>query len=743
MPATERPSALLLGGSASPASRLAAWLLRTLPGRLLVLGLLIKFVTAVVGLFVSPLPRLLDALDTVGSLALVLVGAYALTRLTMWARRRLLWRVRRKLILSYVFVGLVPGLLIVVFFLLAGLLLFFNVSSFLAQSRIRSLGDQARFLAQSTQIELQRSTTAAAVQETLERRQTSAESRYPFISMAVVPISGLQCDDANPAPRRTRTPAIGSPLTVGPWTHLDAPERLPSWVTCEGFSGLIAYEAEPGPGEPESGNSTRLALRAVALPDDAAPGWAVILDMPVTSVITERIREETGIRLGEVSALPFGDRRARLPSGRTLEAGLQVTDEGRPRDAFIGPDWVAFLDYVDWETGQVSNATAAIQINVWQIYDRISTISAPRLGEMSFGQLLLVVLAVVGLLFLIIQFVALVIGFVLARQITGAVHDLFTGTQYLRNRDLTHQIPVRKRDQLGELAESFNAMTGEITTLLRENAEKVRLEQEIRTARDIQMKLLPQGPLLVPGLAVTAYCEPAREVGGDYYDFLPFSERKLGFLIADVSGKGTSAALYMAELKGLMLSLSRIHESPRDLLVAANRVIAPHIDAASFITMSYIVVDLDRSTMTYARAGHCPLIFLPAANGSALREAKVVAPDGMVAGLKLDDGQLFESLLQEIEMPLVPGDLIVLFTDGFSEAMNETFDCFGEHRLSQLIEQHGDLPFEDLREKIVAEVRRFAGAASQHDDMTMILLKVEELGVAAVAVPVPVTVGVS
>jgi serine phosphatase RsbU (regulator of sigma subunit) len=237
----------------------------------------------------------------------------------------------------------------------------------------------------------------------------------------------------------------------------------------------------------------------------------------------------------------------------------------------------------------------------------------------------------------------------------------------------------------------------------------------------------------MPGISVAALCVPAREVGGDYYDFLPLDDHRVGVLIADVSGKGTSAALYMAELKGLMLSLSRIYESPRDLLMAANRAIAPHIDAKSFITMSYIVVDLERQKMTYARAGHCPLIFLPGANGGAAREVRRLAPDGMVAGLKLDDGQLFDSLLEEVEIPLHPGDLDVLFTDGFSEAMNEAFDCFGEQRLGQLIEQYQDLPFDDLRETIVADVRRFTGAASQHDDMTMILLKVDQ-----VATPLPV-----
>ena len=108
----------------------------------------------------------------------------------------------------------------------------------------------------------------------------------------------------------------------------------------------------------------------------------------------------------------------------------------------------------------------------------------------------------------------------LARQITGAVHDLFTGTEHLRNRDFTHQIPVRARDQLGELAESFNVMTGEVTTLLKENAEKARMEQEMLAAREIQQKLLPQRAAERAGPRDTAFCEPAREVAGDYYDFL-------------------------------------------------------------------------------------------------------------------------------------------------------------------------------------------------------------------------------
>jgi serine phosphatase RsbU (regulator of sigma subunit) len=186
----------------------------------------------------------------------------------------------------------------------------------------------------------------------------------------------------------------------------------------------------------------------------------------------------------------------------------------------------------------------------------------------------------------------------------------------------------------------------------------------------------------------------------------------------------------MAELKGLMLSLSQLHTSPRKLLIDANRIISAHLDTRSFITMTYAVVDLRARTLTYARAGHCPLIYLPGAQ-AASRAVQILAPDGLVLGLKIDNGEMFERLIQEESLALGPGDLFVLFTDGISEAMSTSEECFGETRLGELIQEHGDLPFEELRERILREIQAFVGTASQHDDMTMLLLKVEEAGMTA------------
>jgi sigma-B regulation protein RsbU (phosphoserine phosphatase) len=704
---TTRP--LLPGASPSRMDVVRRWLLGSLPGRILLAGLAIKALCRTVGLVAPSAAATLDTIDAIGSLALVLVSGYGLARVIVWAKRRLLWRVRRKLILSYFFVGLVPGLLIIGFFLLAGLLLFLNVSTYLLQSRVRTLADQASFLAQSVVLEAEHGDPPEVLQRRLQQRHAQVVERYPFTSIAIVPVAKRQCPESGASPKSP----VPRPLRIGPWQHLDAPEQLPPWIPCDGFAGLLAYEA-PGP----NGLEDRLVLRAVALPAGANPEWAAIVDLPFTNAIEARLRDETGIRLGAVSAVPYSDPSVVTPRGRMLEARLADDDQA---ETTLGDGWVAFLDVRHWLTGATNQATVAIRFTVSEVYDRIIALSAPQ----TIFRLLIAVLAFIGVLFLIIQFVALVIGFILARQITGAVHDLFTGTEHLRNRNFRHQIPVRARDQLGELAESFNLMTAEVTKLLRENAEKARMEQEMLAAREIQQKLLPSGLLKVPGLAITAFCEPAREVAGDYYDFVPISDTKLGVLIADVSGKGLPAGLYMAQLKVLVQSLARTHTSPRDFLKAINRVVADNIDSKSFITMSYAIIDLERREMVHARAGHCPVIHVPGSAPAGLRKSQLLAPDGLVLGLKLDNGEMFDSMICEETISLGDEDLLVFFTDGISETMNEAFDCYGEPRLAKVLEQYAHLPFEQLRSFIFADLRAFAGTADQHDDMTMIILKIE------------------
>jgi serine phosphatase RsbU (regulator of sigma subunit) len=718
------PSPSLPSASPRPpaAGTRGAPLLRTLPGRAIVAGVAIKLLVAAVRLAGGSVPAIVGLLDSAAGLAIAGGAAYFLVRLFLRAKRRLLWRVRRKLTLSYIFIGFVPALLIITFFLLSGLLLFFNMSSYMLRTRLNALVDETRFLAQSAALELERAGGIGEMQQALSRRE-AAVTRYPFVSYAVVPAQRV-CNGPALAPGVPPT----NPITAGAWAHVDAPSRVPAWIPCEGQAGLVIVRTE--------GIRSDVAARAVVWPDGAS--YAVIVDVPLGDRLVRELQGDTGITLRNITALealegeapasdpqPTGVDAATSPPVRIFVGPVNMTMAGDPGERFT---WVTFMEYADWDTGDTRTLTASFSLAPAAVWERISGTSLSRLGNFNFGQILLIMLAVVGGLFLVIQAIALVMGLTLARSITGSVHELFAGTERVQHGDFTYKIPIPSRDQLGELAQSFNSMTASIEGLMLEAAEKKRLEEELRIAHEIQMSLLPQGPLVMPGLSATALCIPAREVGGDYYDFLPLDDHRVGILIADVSGKGTSAAFYMAQLKGLVLSLSAIHSSPCALLVAANAIIARHLDARTFITVTYAIVDLRARTMTYARAGHTPLIHVPGATNvvSPSRRARILAPSGMVVGLKLDHGEMFERLLEEETIQLGAGDLFVFFTDGISEAMNSADDCFGEVRLGQLVEDHADLPPDELRERVLREVLSFVDGAPQHDDMTMILVRVEE-----------------
>jgi sigma-B regulation protein RsbU (phosphoserine phosphatase) len=692
-------------------------LLHTLPGRAIVIGLGVKLAVFFIGLALGGVPQFFGVVDTVAGLAAACGIAYFLFRLIVVAKRRLLWRVRRKLILSYVFIGLIPALLLVAFSLLCGFLLFYSFSSYLVQSRLRALSEQAHFVAQSAALEIQRS-DGRDVAGILTLRQANAARDFPDASIAVVPVNRT-CGTVVPPP--TTQMAILRPHTAGPWAHVDPPETIPSWIGCDGFTGVLAYSHQRAT---DGVADTHLMVRSVAFPDASRPGYAVVVDLLVNDAIRQQLRKDTGVELKSVTAVPpRKDEDAKPLPGR---GGGEEKRGAAPSTTGLLSSLTSFIDYHDWSTGVSGPMSVTSALSVGELYDRISAAEG-SVGR-TLGQGLLIVLFAIGALFLIIEAMALIAGFALAKSLTGSVHALFTGTERVRQGDFTHKIAVRSEDQLGELALSFNSMTASIEDLLRQAAEKKRLEEELRIAHEIQMSLLPQGALVMAGLSVTALCVPAREVGGDYYDFLRLDDHRLGVLIADVSGKGTSAALYMAELKGLVLSLSEIHTSPRTMLIALNRIIADHLDARSFITMTYAVIDLRARTIAYARAGHTPLIYVPGAcSDGGPRQVQILVPDGMVVGLKLDNGEMFEQHLVEETIPLQPGDLYLLFTDGISEAMNGRDDLFGESRLGRLVETHAHLPSEELRERVLREIAAFVGDAPQHDDMTMILLKVDEL----------------
>ncbi|MBP7570224.1 MAG: SpoIIE family protein phosphatase [Acidobacteria bacterium] len=766
-PPVGRPE--LPGQVAGRLDALRHWATGTWAGRLILGGVAAKALAALVRWPLGREPLIVATVDVLGSIALVAAAFLILYRIQQRARRRLLWRVRRKLILSYVFMGVVPALLIVSFFLVAGLILFLNVASYLVRSGLGSVTADALNLARVMALEIRRTPGPADVDQILQQRQQALAARYPGASIALVPTGDLACapgenDDAmlsdpppppvpveQPAPNapgpsgaagtagtepqavRPAAPTGGKPVggakplpmrRSGPWAHEAPPAVLPAWISCRGFGGLLVLPARPG----DSG--VRGVLRGVGFVPGLKPAYAVVVDVPKNDALAQRLRETTSIKIGDLAPVSGPPSAEGQPTGASQAAARAATAAvpARSGSGEVGSGkrrfpWVAWLEYTDWATGRTDTAAMTIEVNIPDIYDQLSAAQA-RIQSINVGSILLLLLLVVGLLFLLIEAGALVMGLALARSITGSVHQLFTGTERVRRGDFSHRIEIPARDQLGELAESFNQMTASIEDLLRQAEEKKRLEEELRIAREIQMSLLPRGKAAIPGLAITTLCVPAREVGGDYYDLLPIDEDRFAVLIADVAGKGTSAALYMAELKGVVLSLVRSTPSPRQLLIAANRIISEHLDSRAFITMTYAVVDLQARTMTYARAGHTPLIYRTANGGRP--DVRILTPDGLVLGLRIDSGELFERLLKEESIPLRAGDLLLFFTDGISEAMNGESQMFGEARLGQLVAEHGDLPADELRERMLREIDAFVAGAPQHDDMTMILMKFDD-----------------
>jgi serine phosphatase RsbU (regulator of sigma subunit) len=634
--------------------RAADFLAWTWRGRILLASLLVFFMT----LAGVPMPC---GLDVFANIALFFYAVWGTFRLGAYLIRRLLWRIRTKLIVSYLFIAVVPVVLLLLLFALGALLFSGLVAGYIVTADIQAKADALQATARSALMSSGRSGAAE-----IDGLVATARKIHPEVTYAIV--------------RGGRVVA----------SHGNAPQAAPAWVVPPGFAGLVKE------GERED-------LRAV---------WMEGADFVVIAVpLDERLFEDLSRRMG-IHFLGAGGRAERTEDSRiTFDMrGAKFTDRGGPGGS--GMPFFATPERRRWSDGGVELDPLAFRFDPLELGRRLSP------GTLNITDLLVKLLAAVGGVFLVMYAVALLLGLFLARSITRGIHELSRGTERLRQGDFSHPIRVYSRDQLGDLAESFNVMADSVRNLLREQADKERLEEELRIARKIQMSLLPQGTVTLPGLRVAALCLPAAEVGGDYYDLLPLSPTRMGVLVADVSGKGTSAALYMAELKGLVLSLSRIYESPARLLGEANRILAANMDPRSFITMTYAVVDTERRTMTYARAGHNPLIQL--SNGVT----RVLTPAGL--GLGMDRGDRFEEILEEAVIPLDAGDVFLFFTDGLSEAMNGSSELFGERRLRDVLEKviATESDEEELKVRILDELRLFVGDAAQHDDMTMVILKV-------------------
>ena len=273
------------------------------------------------------------------------------------------------------------------------------------------------------------------------------------------------------------------------------------------------------------------------------------------------------------------------------------------------------------------------------------------------------------------------------------------------------------RDDLNaiETFSDYASVAIENSRLLEESIEKERLEKELDVAREIQRKILPLKIPDFPNLQIASVFIPAFEVGGDYYDFFKISDSKLGFVIADVSGKGISAAFIMAEIKGIFESLSKTIEKPKEILIKANEILWHTLDDKTFVSAAFGYFDVEEKKLYFSRAGHCPLFLLRS------NDSKEIRPSGL--GLGLSDNDYFKSTLEEYSIDLEENDTLVLYTDGVTEAKNELLEDFGDKHFLKVLQSGINLTAEDLSNKIIQEISVFSSGYEQYDDITLVIFK--------------------
>ena len=247
--------------------------------------------------------------------------------------------------------------------------------------------------------------------------------------------------------------------------------------------------------------------------------------------------------------------------------------------------------------------------------------------------------------------------------------------------------------------------------------EKKRLDHDLQIARDIQRILLPSKAPETEGFQIAGINIPARQVSGDYFDYIKVDEDRLGVVIADVSGKGVPASLIMAICRSALRAEARANPSPGEVLRKVNRQLYPDIKEDMFISMAYLILNHKEATVTLSRGGHDAPLLYRAATG----EIEILKPPGMALGI--DSGDVFDRITADISVPLQRDDCLVLYTDGITEALNANGDEFGPERMIRAVRASASEGAEEVIARLIADVRNFVDGHPQHDDITLIVVR--------------------
>jgi sigma-B regulation protein RsbU (phosphoserine phosphatase) len=600
--------------------------------------------------------------ETIVAFVTFVLGAWIALRLLRLGLRKLTWSLRNRLMVAYVFIAVLPILLVLTLVGLGAYILAGQVAVYLVRSELDRRLVSLRSVAQDL----------SASPDNIQQIGETGQQRFPGLILLV---------SQNAVAKRWP-----------PNTDVSLPVNLP-------------------------GNSRGLALR-----NDRYYAWAKVgtggeQQVLAWAPLSARYLSSMMPALGDVyfTRLGAGDEGALSPAGGEA-----------PRTALSPPvnqldipvRWGSLMQAVDW--GRPERTETALLVG----YARLSSILTTILSQSSdeLGGAVLVFFYAVAVAFLIVAVAGLAIGISMSRSITGAVHSLYEGTERVMRGDFSHLIGVSGRDQLAELSGSFNTMTQNLERLLVVAKEKERMEAEIEIARGVQDQLYPKAPPAFESLQVLGCCHPARMVSGDYYDY-QLVDGKLAIAIGDVAGKGISAALLMATIQAAMRmelrasvdmaapSMNGLRFSTARMVSELNQQLHATTSPEKYATFFFAIFDQATGLLTYTNAGHLqPVLF---------REGVATPLD--VNGTVV--GAFPFSTYEESKLELRSGDLLVCYTDGITEPENEYGEMFGEERLIELVAKNSERDAAQIIECVMERVREWTGVPELSDDMTVLLAR--------------------
>lgn len=689
------------------------------------------------------------------------VALYFGLKLAVRLKRKLLWKVRRRLVVTYLFVGLTP----VVLLLALGVLVAVGGSS-QGMARVvtveagateRQAAEGARSLAEGL-LAQPSGANGRAAQDWLEERAGLLRASLPGARVYV-----WRGEEGRAAwlgqeeeAQFASVSADAATLGVGS-DDGGAHEALPSWLAgSRDWSGL-AYVPAPDGAETAFGTPS---VRALVRRDGGGRAAAVLVTVPVSHALVSRYRENTGLtvrpffievvnaRVGEEAGRGDDDGTVRLnKGGRQRLVHFRRDQFGEPMPAFslsgLNFPCPVFLEATDWLKGERGPHWAFVVDWSW------GEAGKQFWNNSVMGPTLLGLLYAVALAFVVLEMLALFSAAWMTRAVTGTVHKLYRATESVKRGDFSHRIRTRSRDQLGELALAFNDMSANIETLLAERVGHERLKREVEIAHEVQAQLFPRSTPALSSADITGECRAALGVAGDYYDFVEVAPGLVAFALGDVSGKGLSASLVMSNLQAtLRAQVSIIAERLRvaeQVAVGAqptagdgaqafelpcgvagtddgclvsrmaeriNEQLCRSTDADRFATLFLALYDDGARTLRYTNAGHnAPL--LVRADGTVERLWTGGTVLGAFDGVRFEEGQA----------TLGEGDALVVYSDGITEAQDAAGEEYGEQRLADLAAARRAETVENIRQDIFNEIDRWTGQADRGDDQTLVILK--------------------